>query len=423
MTSRGRRLHHSVRNKLLQVVAVFWKRGWLEETAEAKLGFLKQIQSLLQSSGGTQLMGIHLVSELLQQFSATKSATISMPLQFHRSCREAFKVRLMCGAYEAPAPARAHSYCVVQSDGLRQLWSLAFQVVTVQARAFEGQSTLASAAASAELTDAGSAHLLNAASTELLSVALAVMFDVSAAVCGKCAMATTLTPCAVLGVEVRSCVRVDSWIEMPSRHARGRLAHDSAGQVYVAAACGCVPHVCVVSDTVCRGAAVTDTLFSLYGSIRCFMSTPLPHRTREAILQMCCLSGDVFPDDGARTEYFARIAVGVLSVAEHGLTRHFASVPLTTLATTAGKVADEINSEALFVAQGMYVSQLCVPGATLVAWLKHRRLPLLPVMVVLCPPQLPTDRQLQAPCVRRLASRNIQVHARKDQRCDTATAH
>jgi len=92
------RLNRSVRNKLLQAVAVFWKRGWLTESAADKAAFLSNIQVLLTSTGSAavnqKLMGIHLASELLGQFCHDRSTTISMPLEFHRACREAFKVRV-----------------------------------------------------------------------------------------------------------------------------------------------------------------------------------------------------------------------------------------------------------------------------------------------------------------------------------------
>lgn len=102
-------LDYSAATSLVVVVAVLWKRGWLDETDDGRAVLFDQLRQLYASGGGHRMLAAKLSLALIQEFDATaggKASAVGLSGEFH-----------------AQAAAR------FQATGLREVFALAAQLL------------------------------------------------------------------------------------------------------------------------------------------------------------------------------------------------------------------------------------------------------------------------------------------------------
>lgn len=77
-------------NKVMQVCASIWKRGWLEITPIEKEVYFQYIHSLMQSAA-TSKVATSLLRVTLEEFGQQSFAEINMPFSFHADAKRAFQ--------------------------------------------------------------------------------------------------------------------------------------------------------------------------------------------------------------------------------------------------------------------------------------------------------------------------------------------
>eukprot|EP00947_MAST-08B_sp_MAST-8B-sp1_P005614 g5614.t1 len=84
-----------VRAKLLQMFAVLWKRATLED-ADGYAGAFEHVKQLVASDDvAPQLVGLHALNALVEEYSTSRSTALGLPLEFHREARLRFERSLL----------------------------------------------------------------------------------------------------------------------------------------------------------------------------------------------------------------------------------------------------------------------------------------------------------------------------------------
>ena len=77
-------------NKIMQVYALLWKRGWQECDSASKQMLFMQIKSFMQNHEYMKF-GASLLRIILEEFCSRSSAEIGLPMEFHRIAHNAFE--------------------------------------------------------------------------------------------------------------------------------------------------------------------------------------------------------------------------------------------------------------------------------------------------------------------------------------------
>lgn len=81
-----------MRNQVLQTIAIFTKRAWLgEETSRSQL--FEAASQLLAADADRRLLGVTLISLLLDEFLLAKASQLGVTFDFHRRAYASFQVR------------------------------------------------------------------------------------------------------------------------------------------------------------------------------------------------------------------------------------------------------------------------------------------------------------------------------------------
>lgn len=86
-----------VLNKIIQLLALLWKRGWHEYDDILKRESFTSISGVI-TSPAHQAIGCKMLRIVVEEFSSKSSAEIGLPLEFHRMSHESFQA---CGINEA----------------------------------------------------------------------------------------------------------------------------------------------------------------------------------------------------------------------------------------------------------------------------------------------------------------------------------
>ena len=78
-------------NKIMQVYALLWKRGWQECDDASKQTLFMQIKSFMQNHEYMKF-GASLLRIILEEFCSRSSAEIGLPMEFHRIAHTAFEL-------------------------------------------------------------------------------------------------------------------------------------------------------------------------------------------------------------------------------------------------------------------------------------------------------------------------------------------
>ncbi|CAM9575448.1 unnamed protein product, partial [Choristocarpus tenellus] len=78
------RLDRSVCSQVLRTFCVFWKRGWADESKEAKLELFALLQRMGTEGGGNPLLTAKALLALVAEFGSTKATSLGLPLEFFR---------------------------------------------------------------------------------------------------------------------------------------------------------------------------------------------------------------------------------------------------------------------------------------------------------------------------------------------------
>lgn len=90
--SRGRSIDRAVLNQLLQTLALFWKRSWQQKSQQEKTAIWENFQSLASGPDATHLFLVaKALATLIEEFSATKSVAMGLPLEFHKHTHTSFQ--------------------------------------------------------------------------------------------------------------------------------------------------------------------------------------------------------------------------------------------------------------------------------------------------------------------------------------------
>ncbi|KAD7477480.1 hypothetical protein E3N88_00616 [Mikania micrantha] len=82
-----------VLSKISSVAAQLMKRGWLEFTAADKDGFFSEINLAILGNHGydVQFIGINFLESLVSEFSPSTSTALGLPREFHEQCRKSLE--------------------------------------------------------------------------------------------------------------------------------------------------------------------------------------------------------------------------------------------------------------------------------------------------------------------------------------------
>ena len=99
-------------NKIMQVYALLWKRGWHDSDITARQQLFQQIRAFMQSP---QYMksGATLLRTVVEEFSSRSSAEIGLPIEFHRVAHAAYENLGLDESMEIAAQALATSFDTV----------------------------------------------------------------------------------------------------------------------------------------------------------------------------------------------------------------------------------------------------------------------------------------------------------------------
>ena len=87
-------------NKLLQVYALFWKRGWCEMSESTKNQLFSQIESMCTNSTSQSndlstssafIAGVKLLTTTVEEFESRNTSEIGLPLEFHNKSHDDFE--------------------------------------------------------------------------------------------------------------------------------------------------------------------------------------------------------------------------------------------------------------------------------------------------------------------------------------------
>lgn len=246
-----------VLRQVLQAVAVLWKRGWLEEPDSNKRDFFGNVASLTEGSLPHRLLAAKLFTALVEEFGSTKFSAMGMTLEFHNQSRASF-----------------------QESGLPEVFAGAFSLLSGMAPGLCDAVAAAAPPIATGLPDG----IVGDDVVDITGTALSVLVECLSWDFTRNSHGTGGSAAAAKSTSVTD---YSSWVLRPGPTWREPLL----------------------------GAGLPALLSSLYGSTRMLYATNVGRLCRRLIVQLSCLQGDVFADDGQRAAYcfqMCSVVAGIL---------------------------------------------------------------------------------------------------------------
>jgi len=121
-------------NKIMQVYALLWKRGWHENDAPTRQQLFQQVRAFMQAPEYRK-PGATLLRTVVEEFSSRSSAEIGLPIEFHRVSHGAFENVGLDDAMEIAAQAVAGAFDAVATLQVRmKTWRLSSMSMLVPPR-------------------------------------------------------------------------------------------------------------------------------------------------------------------------------------------------------------------------------------------------------------------------------------------------